>query len=249
MKTEVLFRRPLAILLTTFALAPAIHAGSISDQALGSLKRMSATLASAKAFTYQTETIMEVPAKNGQLLTLFSNSDVALKRPDKLRARFTGEAPHFDFFYDGSTVAAFAPGKNVFSTTSAPSTIDAMLPALESKTGIRIATRGLLTSDPYRALTAGLKSALFVGKVNVRGIPCDHLAFRGDGVNWEIWVESNTRALPRRLAATFTDRPNFPRVLIEFSEWNLHPGLRPSDFTFRPPAGSQEVPFLSVARP
>ena len=249
MKTDLRHLRSLPALLTIFLLPAALQAAPISEQALSSLKRMSATLAAAKAFTYQTEIIMEVPAKNGQMLTLFANSAVALKRPDKLRARFTGEAPHFDFFYDGSSVAAYAPGNNVYSISKAPATIDTMLPALESETGIRIATRGLLMSDPYKALTLGLKSGSLVGKVNVGGIPCEHLAFRGDGVNWEIWIESEARALPRRLAATFTDRPGSPRVLIEFSHWNLRPSLRPGDFVFRAPAGSKEIPFLSIVRP
>ena len=34
-----------------------------------------------------------MPAKTGQFITLFSTAEVALKRPDKLRARLTGEAP------------------------------------------------------------------------------------------------------------------------------------------------------------
>ena len=70
---------------------------------------MSATLGAAKALTYRSRTIVEVPAKTGQFITLFSTAEVALKRPDKLRARLTGEAPNFDFYYDGATASAFAP--------------------------------------------------------------------------------------------------------------------------------------------
>jgi len=231
------------------ALLTPLHAEQTLDQkALASLKRMSNTLAGAKAFTYQSRTISEVPAKTGQFLTLFSTADVALKRPDKLRAHLTGEAPHFDFYYDGTTAAAFAPATNVYSISKAPANIDEMLAGLEQETGIRFASAGLLFSDPYKVLTKGLKSALFVGPSAVNGTPCDHLAFRSDGVNWEIWVESGSRALPLRLAATYTDRPNLPRTIVEFSRWNLHPGLRPGDFIFRKPADSREIPFLSVLK-
>jgi len=221
---------------------------AVSPLALASLKRMGAALAAAKAFTYAAQTISDVPAKNGQLLTLFSHADVALKRPDKLRAHLTGEAPHFDFYYDGAAAAAFAPGNRVYSVTKAPATIDAMLPALEHETGIRLATAGLLFSDPYKVLTRGLTSGLFVGREAVRGIACDHLAFRSAGVNWEIWIESGPRALPLRLAVTYTDRPNFPRVLVEFSDWNLRPGFSPGNFVFHPPAGCREISFLSVIK-
>lgn len=226
-----------------------LQAAPLDQKALATLKRMSATLSSAQAFTYQARTISEVPATNGQFLTLFSHADVALKRPDKLRAHLTGEAPHFDFFYDGTTAAAFAPATNVYSVSKAPPTIDAMLPGLEKETGIRFASAGLLFSDPYKVLTKDLKSALYVGPGVVNGAACDHLAFRSDGVNWEIWVEAGARALPLRLAATYTDRPNFPRVLVEFSRWNLHPGLHPGDFVFHKSSGAREIPFLSVMKP
>ena len=230
---------------------PAVAAPSepaLNPKALASLKRMSDTLASAKAFTYRSRAIFEVPAKNGQFLTMFSNAEVALKRPNMLRGKMTGEAPHFNFFYDGASVSAFAPGTNVYSTTKAPGTIDAMLPALEEETGIRFVTAPLLFSNPYRVFSRKLTSALLVGPSMVHGTLCEHLAFRAPGINWEIWVESNPRALPRRLAVTFTDRPNFPRTLVEFSSWNLHPWLGTGDFVFRAPRGATEIPFGSVLK-
>jgi len=226
--------------------APASPA--LNPKALATLKRMSDTLAAAKSFTYKSGTIFEVPAKTGQLVTLFSNADVALKRPDKIRARMTGEVPPFDFFYDGTTVSAFAPGTKVYSSTKAPATIDGMLPALQEETGIRFVTSPLLLSNPFRALTRGLTSAVVVGPSMVRGTPCEHLAFRSPGVNWEIWIATDARTLPQRLAVTFTDRPNFPRTLVEFSNWNLHPWLRAGEFVFHKPAGATEIPFLSVLK-
>ena len=189
-----------------------------------------------------------MPAKTGQLLTLFSNADVALQRPDKLRASMVGEAPHFDFFYDGKTVSAFAPSTKVYSSTKAPPTIDAMIPDLEDETGIRFATAPLLLSNPFRVLTRGLTSAVVVGPSMVHGAVCEHLAFRAPGLNWEIWIDSSGSALPKRLAVTFTDRPNFPRTLIEFSNWNLHPWLGAGAFAFHKPAGASEIPFLSVLK-
>ena len=221
----------------------------IDPRAIELLKRMSKTLGAAKAFTYRSRSVIEVPAKTGQFITLFSSADVALKRPDKLRARLGGEAPHFDFYFDGTTASAFAPGGKVYSVTKTPSTIDTMLPALQQETGIRFPSAPLLFSDPYEVLTRRLISGLVVGPAVVNGAACQHLAFRSPGVNWEIWIGSGQRALPWRLAVTFTDRANFPRTLVEFLSWNLNPWLKNSDFVFRKPAGAREIPFLSVIRP
>jgi len=88
-----------------------------------------------------------------------------------------------------------------------------------------------------------------VGPSNVNGTACDHLAFQSPGVNWEIWTEANSQALPRRLAVTFTDRPNFPRTLIDLSGWDLNPWfLLDSAFQFKEPADAKEIPFVSVLK-
>ena len=47
---------------------------------------------------------------------------------------------------------------------------------------------------------------------------------------------------------TFTDQPNFPRTVVEFSGWNLNPWLGAGDFVFRKPAGAKEIPFASVLK-
>jgi hypothetical protein len=247
-------KNPLLLILPTVALlaASALQAATpsaIDPAALAPLKQMSATLAAAKAFTYRSKTILEVPAKTGQFITFFSIGEVALKRPNKLRTLLSGDAPAFDFYYDGDTVTAFAPGTGVYSTKKAPATIDAMLAGLQEETGIRFASSPLLYSDPYAIFTRGLLSAAVVGPSEVDGTLCEHLAFRSPGVNWEIWLEPDARALPRRIAVTFTDRPNFPRTIVEFSRWNLHPWfLGDSGFVFRKPDGTKEIPFTSVLK-
>jgi hypothetical protein len=119
-----------------------------------------------------------------------------------------------------------------------------MLPFVEKETGIRFASADLLFSDPYAELTKGLTSAVVVGSDTVQGEPCEHLAFRAPGLNWEIWIESGASALPRRLVITYTNVTNFPRSLVEFSHWNLHPWLSESSFDFKKPAGAKETAFL-----
>ncbi len=220
----------------------------IDPKALAYLQQMSNTLSSAPALTCTSNSISQVPAVTGQFLTFFSTTELALKRPDKLRAHVAGEAPHFDFYYDGSVAAASAPGTNVYSISKAPPTIDAMLSGLEKETGIRLITAPLFFSNPYAVLTKGLTSAVVVGPVTVRGTPCIHLAFRSPGVDWEIWIASGTRAVPLRMAVTFTDRPGAPRSVAEFSKWNLHPLLGNNRFVFHKPAGAKEIPFLAVMK-
>jgi len=220
----------------------------IDPNAVALLKRMSTTLSESKSFTFRTDSILEMPCSTGQLITVISKGRVAVQRPNKIRAMYLGDAHAFDFLYDGSSVTAAAPREKVYSTTKAPDTIDGMLAGIRRETGIHFHIAPLLFSDPYTHLTRNQQSAVLIGPSFVRGIPCDHLAFRTPGVNWEIWISSGKVALPYRLAATFTDKPNFPRKLINFSSWNLHPWLRSSLFSFKQPKGFQEIPFKQVLK-
>jgi len=246
MKISRLLSSGVFSLLLFPALLQAAEKSRVDPQALEPLRRMSDTLASAKSFSFRSRSVIEVPATTGQFLTLFSHAEVAVQHPDKIRARLRGEAPAFDFYYDGKQVSAFAPATKAYSTSSAPATIDAMLPDLEQETGIRFATAPLFFSNPYRILTKGLTSGIVVGPATIHGVACQHLAFRSPGVNWEIWIESGPRALPRRLAVTFTDETNFPRTLVEFGDWKLNPWLKAGDFEFKKPADVKEIPFEAV---
>jgi hypothetical protein len=252
MNPKILHHLALFAAASLLVAAPALHAAGtpprIDPQALAHLKRMGAALAAAKALSFKTTRTVEVPSNAGQFLTLFSTAEVTMKRPDKLRVELRGEAPHFDFLYDGTTAAAYAPGSQVYSVVKAPPTIDAMLPELEDVTGIKIASAPLLFSDPYAVLERGITRAFVAGPVTVRGVPCVHLAFQSPGVNWEIWIETGERALPQRLAVTYTDQDNFPRTLVEFSGWNLQPWIRDGSFVFHPPAAAKEIPFQAVMR-
>lgn len=220
----------------------------IDPQALAQLQRMSARLAAAKSFTFRSSGTHEVPSATGQFLTLVGTADFAVRRPDKLRIKVGGEMPPFDFFYDGATASAWAPENGVFSTTKVPPTIDALLMGLKEETGLWFPAAPLLFNNPEKVLERGLTSAAVIGPVEVRGVPCIHLAFRSEGVNWEIWIESGPSALPRRLATTFTDRTNLPRSVIEFSRWHLDPWFGVGGFSFHPPSGAKEISFLSSVK-
>lgn len=113
-------------------------------------------------------------------------------------------------------VSALAPDTKVYASAKAPATLDEMLWGLYFETGIRFPTSPLLYSDPYAYLTHNLQSAVVIETTKVDGTECYHLALRNTGANWEIWIDTDSNTLPYRMAVTFTDRPNFPRTMIEF---------------------------------
>jgi len=244
-------KKPLLLTVASLLLIGSLRAetpAAIDPNALSLLKRMSETLSNAKAFSFKSDSILEVPSSTGQFITLRSEGKLTLERPNKILSTRGGDLAPFDFYYDGSAVTAVAPDSRVYSTTKAPATIDEMLAGIRQETGVQLHFAPLLFSDPHAHFTRNLTSAALVGHTLVNGVPCDHLAFRAPGVNWEIWISSGRVALPYRLAATFTDRQNLPRKFVEFSRWNLHSRPWTSSFTFHPPSSFKEIPFKAVLK-
>lgn len=215
----------------------------MDQRALDRLKQMSVTLASARSFSYHSRSMAEVPATTGQHLTFFTHADVDVQRPNKLRAKVAGDVPRFQLTYDGSKVWALDPEKNLYAVAEVPATIDGTLKFLMDRSGIHFPASDVLFSDPYAVMAKDVNSAFIVGPSEVDGFRCDHLAFMGPGVNWEIWIDSGKTPLPRRLAVTYKEVTNFPRFLLEFSHWNLKPKLPAGNFVCKKPANARQIDF------
>ena len=216
----------------------------IEQYALDRLKQMSEKLTSTKAFTYRSNNFMEVQAAaTGQFLTFFVDTEVALQRPNKLRANVFGDVPGFQFYFDGAKVSAFDPQKNVHSVSGPLATIDEMLEFVTTRAHINFPSADFMYSDPYAVMTKNLSHAIVVGPSMVNGVPCEHFAYMEPGLNWEIWIENGKRALPLRLAMTYKQVPNFPRFMIEYKDWNLNPKLKADLFVFKAPVNSKQIEF------
>ncbi|WNV03918.1 DUF2092 domain-containing protein [Candidatus Methylospira mobilis] len=215
----------------------------MDQRALALLKRMSDTLVAAGSYGYHTRSSVEIPASTGQFLTFFAQADLVLERPNKLRVRISGDGPAYQITYDGSKVWAFDPAKNLYAVLDAPGSIEDTLSLLITKAGIHFPASNFMASDPYAVMTRDLSSAFVVGASNVNGALCDHLAFIGPGVDWEVWIESGKEALPKRLAITYKDAADSPRYMVEFFDWNLKRKPASTDFAFKAPKDARQIEF------
>jgi hypothetical protein len=216
------------------------------QHALDLLKRMSDKLAAAKSFTFRSRSTIEAPGGTGQFLNFFAQSEVALVRPNKLEAKVRGDAPPFDFFYDGSKMTVYAPTEKLYATTEAPKTIDAMLPFAVEKAGILLPFDDVLYSDPYAVMTKDLTSAFYAGFSTIQGERCEHLAFASPGIQWQIWINDKT-ALPCLLMGEMLDVQGAPRFAVEYSDWKLNPKLSHERFSLAKPAGAGVMEFGTMA--
>jgi hypothetical protein len=90
-------------------------------------------------------------------------------------------------------------------------------------------------------LTRRLISGLVVGPALVKGVTCQHLAFRSPGVNWEIWIESGKRALPRRQPLQCGTAQNQPVRIVRYSALVPLSGVDRGRFTSTRPTSRESL--------
>jgi hypothetical protein len=79
-------------------------------------------------------------------------------------------------------------------------------------------------------------------------VPTDHLAVRSAEVDMQVWIAQGEQPLPRRVILTYKNAPGQPQFRADLSDWDLSPKVAADSFTFTPPAGAEQIPFLAPVR-
>lgn len=209
------------------------------------LKEMAAYLRSLERFSVRVEKLTEYILPSDQSLHNDQTIEIAMNRPNRLRADFKALGGGRRLFYDGENFAIFTPREGVYATAPAPSTIDETLEILYNEYQIELPVADLLAADPASRLVQDLKSRTYVGRILVDGVPCHHLAFRTPDLDWEIWIEAGPKALPRRLLLTDRGVEGAPTLMANLTDWNVSPSFGHGFFTFTPPKDARRIPFLN----
>jgi hypothetical protein len=221
-------------------------AAEIEPQADQLLRKMSNYLSSQQQFTMRSDGATEVVLKDGEKIQFDFDSKVEIKRPNMLRSERTGEMSDAAFFYDGKAFTLFGKRNHFYATESAPGNLDQAIDVARERLGVEAPGADLLYQDPYRMLTEDVVSGRYLGTGEVRDVPCDHLAFRGNITDWEIWIEKGPKPLPRKLVVISKNVPGAPEYTAEFTDWNLAPRLTDSRFHFSPSADAKRVDFMPM---
>jgi hypothetical protein len=224
--------------------SPATAPATAKDLTL--LKRMCDRLAKAKTFTVRGRVSLELPTTGGALATFFIDFDTAVRRPDGLVARRSGDLPEFRFVFDGRAMTVHVPGTGKWGTTSAPATLDAMLPAADEQGDLNMPFDEFLVADPCAAITAGNPEAAWAPQAVVNGKKVEHLVLSSAQLQLEYWIDPAT-ALPARSIAVYLDQPLRPHYVVEFAEWKLDPKLPEGTFALPKPKGATQVDFRDAA--
>jgi hypothetical protein len=242
----------LAITAVIFGMAgPKAMAGppkkAVDAHADRMLKQMSAFLAGLPSFTLRSSAVDEVAMKSGEKIQSTSDSDIAVQRPNKLKSTQHGEGERLGFWYDGNTMTVACMANGSYETVAAPPTLDATIDKMRKTFHVDAPGADLLYSRPYDILMEQVVSGHVVGRETVNGVAAHHLAFEGEEVDWQIWIQDGDRPLPLRFVITTKTVKGNPEFAAQFSDWNTQPGLSASTFEFEQPANAKAAHGVSAS--
>jgi hypothetical protein len=205
------------------------------------LKKMGKCLAETSSFSVKAEKTSDFMLENGQKIQLSSTTRVIINRPGKLWARTTGDTGTEQAWYSDKMLTVFNEEAKTFSLIEVPETIDKMMDFLVQRFGWSMPLADLIFSDPYQSAMAKVHSGLYLGEHYVNEIRCHHLAFRQDGLDWQIWIDAGEKPLPRKLVITDKDAPGYPQFIAFLDDWNLSPKVTENQFSAKIPAEAKKV--------
>ena len=243
-------RRTIVRIFTTAAsiavLAIAASGSARADDPATLLKAMSDYLASQKSLSAKFDSDVEVVTPELQKIQFTSSGEMKMNRPDKLRVRRTGGYADVELVYDGKTVSLYGNNAKSYVQADVAGGTDKMIDTLYSHSSAGLPGADLLLSNSYDELMANVIDGRHIGQGVVDGVECEHLAFRGPETDWQIWIETGAKPVPRKYVITSKTVAGAPQYTLRVRDWKTDANTD-ADFIFKPPADATKVTLDSVA--
>ncbi len=227
--------------------APAADVKPVIDPNADKLmKRMGDYLAQAPFFSVNAEVWQDLQLGSGQRIQAGRTVTLQVRRPDRFHAEVRSPRRNRALYYDGKSITLLNRVRNFYGSIPAPASLDEALDTASDRFGITLPLEDLIVSDPYASAIQKVVSGRDLGPVTVLGVPCEHLAFSQDVIDWQIWIEDGVKPVPRKIVITYKDEDGSPQYTAIFSDWDFQTKLPDFLFTFEPPSGASKVNVAEI---
>lgn len=228
-----------ALLLCAALAQTAAQAGEADARRL--LKAMSDYLAAQKAIAFDFDSNLDIVSVQQQKITLAASGSVVMSRPDKLHVTRRGGFADMALSFDGKTVTLLGKNSNMYAQVDAAGTIDQLVDTLRDKYHRPVPGADLLMSDPYKEWMPEVTDVKDLGSGVIRGVECDHLAFRTREVDWQLWIAQGANPYPCRYTITSTKVAGAPEYSIDIRDWKTGAAVPADPFKVAIPPGAKKL--------
>jgi len=227
--------------LMALSVSAADQKAALDPRADELLKRMGDYLGHAQFFSVSAEVWQDFQLSSGQRIQAGRTIELRVRRPNRLRAEVHSTRRNRELVYDGSAITLLNRAQNFYGTVHTSGSLDEAMDVASERFGIAMPLEDFIRSDPHKDLLRRATSAADIGPVTVMGVPCEHLAFTQDNIDWQVWIENGVRPVPRKFIITYKDEPDSPQYTAIFSNWDFTTELPDFVFKFEPPAGASKI--------
>lgn len=246
MKSNRRVHKTIYAMLGAASVVLVLGAAAHADDPAKILKSMSDYLASQKTLSASFESDIEVITPELQKIQFASSGQLKLSRPDKLRVRRTGGYADVELVYDGKTISIYGNDAKSYVQAEMPGTVDQMIEGLQAHSGVGMPGTDLLLSNAFDELMATATDGKHIGQGVIDGVECEHLAFRTPDTDWQIWIESGAKPVPRKYVITSKTVTGAPQYTLRTRDWKTD-AFDADAFVFKAPAGAAKIDLDAAA--
>jgi hypothetical protein len=220
-------------------------ANPVDPAAIQALKDMGTYLLTLTRFGVSTEVTGENVLADGQKLQHTATADLDVQRPNRVRVLMKSARNERQLTYDGKTVSLYTPAQKYYGTLEFNGNLGALIDLMEGKYGMQVPLDDLFRFGTPEATLDKFESAMYAGQDFVDNDLCNHYAFRRDKIDWQIWIMTGSKPLPRKIVITNRADEARPQS-IQILDWNLKPTFKDAVFKFTPPKGSTKIEIVPL---
>jgi hypothetical protein len=146
-----------------------------------------------------------------------------------------------ELYFNGKTLSLFRRDQKIYSKLDIPGTVEHLAGELRDKYQRPLPAADLLSANVFEAMMPDVTDVKDLGTGFIRGIECDHIAFRTDEVDWQIWIAQGDRPYPVRVIFTSKKISGSPQYQIDVTNFKTGNQVSTVDFDFVPPQGAKPV--------
>lgn len=218
-----------------------------TEQALATLARMSKFLSSQPTLRFEADIQYDAVQRSGQKVEFGSQRKLAFARPNHVRvdvSHWNGEEELITF--DGHHLSATLLGRRVFASREFEGTGAEALELLVDEHGLAAPLADLLRRDLASEIADRVISARHLRTVTIGGLLCDHLAFRAERIDFQLFIRQGDEPFPVRFIIDYHTEAGSPQFRAQLRDWDVAADLPDSLFRFLPAVGAQRIPFREL---
>jgi hypothetical protein len=204
------------------------------------LRQMSDYLASLTRFSAVASDSFDEVRESGQKIQVTSRRKIYVHRPNKVAVEYRGDADSRRVVYDGEKITMLDHTKNMYATVQMPDTIEGMLDKLGRDYGMSLPLADMLYPNVYETIVPGTRTGQYIGLHTVGVHQCHHLGFTQEAADWEIWIQTGDKPLPRKLVITYKKLDNL-RYTAMMTNWDTSGTFPPHAFEMKLPRDSKQI--------